>query len=116
MGFGTFLRNRDSFGHPVTVGYKGSDTYSTNIGGILSLLVKGFTAALVFMSLQELVLMEDPQIRNYTRPLSKKGREELIPVKFSEYDYILAVETDAFYLKDGKKFNHIPVEIGRLVA
>ena len=58
--FTKFLLNRDTFGQPVQVAYKGRETYNTILGGILTLLMQGMTLAYIFTSSLELVLMEDP--------------------------------------------------------
>ena len=55
-----FLVNRDAFGQPVQVAYKGHETYNTMLGGILTLLMQVMTMAYIFTSALELVLMEDP--------------------------------------------------------
>ena len=47
---------------------------------------------------------------NYRRPLSIENREELTPLRFSDYNYVLAVKTFG-YGKDGV-FRDPPKEIG----
>ena len=58
--FTRFLRNRDSFGHSITLVYKGRDTYNSVVGGILTLLVQALTLVMVIQAVQELFLMQDP--------------------------------------------------------
>ena len=39
MGFINFLRSRDFLGHPLSINYKGSETYTTIIGAIISIMI-----------------------------------------------------------------------------
>ena len=68
--FGAFLRHRDSFGHPVQVTYKGIETHNTILGAILSVLVKGLTLVMTSIAITELVLMKEPKISSYEKPLT----------------------------------------------
>ena len=52
-----FLRNRDSFGHTVSLEYKGRDKYNSVVGGILTLLMQGLTLVLVIQAVMEIFLM-----------------------------------------------------------
>ena len=45
------LRDRDSFGHPVQVAYKGQEKHNSILGGIMTLIVKGITLVLIFNAL-----------------------------------------------------------------
>lgn len=56
----------------------------------MTLIVQGFTIALVLIAVQELILMEDPEIQNFTIPLNKENKAELVPLEFGDYDYVLA--------------------------
>ena len=85
-----FLRNRDSFGHSVKLGYKGNDKYYSAIGGILTLFVQVLSLVMVIQAIDELYVMRDPLITNYAQPLTKEQRSQLIPMKFDDYGYVLA--------------------------
>ena len=89
--FSRFLRNRDLFGHAITLEYKGSDTYNSVIGGILTILVQVLTLVMVIQAVQELMLMQDPQIINYSKDVNTQEEiSELIPLNFGDYDYVIA--------------------------
>ena len=90
MKFASFLRGRDSFGHTVKLVYRGSETYNSVIGGIMTLLVKALTLVLIIQAFEELFFMKDPLITNYHKPLTLEDRQELYPMKFDDYDYVLA--------------------------
>ena len=62
MKFARFLRDRDSFGHSVQLVYRGSKTYKSVIGGIVTLLVNAMTLILVIQACAELFLMKDPLV------------------------------------------------------
>ena len=72
----------------------------------MTLITQGFTAALAFTAITEVILMNDPQIISFSKPLSSSDKEELIPVSFKEYDYVLAFKIE----------QPLPIEIGRILA
>ena len=85
-----FLRDSDSFGHPVQVAYKGRETFNTYLGAFMSLIVKGLTLVLLANAALEVYLMEDPLITVYNRGLTKEQKAEMIPLSFSDYNYTIA--------------------------
>ena len=85
-----FLRNRDSFGHTLQLVYKGRETYNSIIGGIFTLLMQGLTLVMVIYAVQNLFIMTDPVILNYTKPLTPQDKSKLVPLKFDDYDYVIA--------------------------
>ena len=56
--------------------------------------------------------MQEPKIKSLARPLSWDDREDLGEIEFSEYNYVIGVETQAYGPKDGL----IPKEVGQFVA
>ena len=78
--FSQFMLNRDSFGEPIQVSYKGRETKDSIIGGILTLFLKGLMMLLVYKAIIELVMMNDPKISSFTKPLSKAEKADLVPV------------------------------------
>ena len=52
----------DIFGHPITVFYKGEDTYKTKLGTLCTLMVWTLTFMFLQQSLASLLDMEDPDI------------------------------------------------------
>ena len=88
--------------------YKYRETYNSIFGGILTLLMKGLTMAMVVQAVLELVLMENPLITNFTKPVNSGDISYLIPFKFSENDnYILAFKVFG---------DIIPPEVGAVKA
>ena len=47
----SFVKNRDEFGKPVTLNYKGSDTYQTISGAILTIFNKVWSYTLIFIKI-----------------------------------------------------------------
>ena len=90
--FGAFLRRRDSFGHPVKLLYKGNETHNTIIGGILSVLVQGMTLVMMITAITELVLMKEPKISSFDKPLTTDDRKSIVPINFEEFDYVIAIQ------------------------
>ena len=62
------------------------------LGGVLSIGVKVLTIVLAISAFQEVILMEEPIITNYSRPLSLDDREELGAFNFADQGYIIAVD------------------------
>ena len=95
-----WLKSVDSFGHPVQVNYKGDKTFKSQVGGVLSLLSMALTLMMVVRAVKEMVLMEEPTLSEFAKPLELSDRIELAPVKFSDYDFIFMiitfVESDAY--------------------
>ena len=88
--------------------YKYRETYNSIFGGILTLLMKGLTMAMIYQAVMELALMEDPLITNFTKPANPDDISNLIPFKFSE--------NDNYYLAVAVYGDIIPHEIGAVKA
>ena len=95
MNFGwlsRFLRGRDSFGHPVQVLFKGRETYNSVLGGFCTLLLQLLTAVMIYKAIEEVLLMNDPTITSFTKPLTTAARKDLIPVKLDDNNYVIAAQ------------------------
>ena len=57
-----FIKDFDVFGHPISVYYKGEETYQNMLGGILTVLVQILTLILVLNSAKEIWQMNEPTI------------------------------------------------------
>ena len=59
------------------------------------------TLVMVVRAVKEMVLMEEPTLSEFAKPLELSDRIELAPVKFSDYDFIFMiitmVESDNYY-------------------
>ena len=88
-----FIRSRDAFGHPIQLTYKGRESYNSVLGGIFTLMAQTLTGVLIVTALQEIIFMDDPHIINYSKPLSPSRREQLLPVGFKKYNYVVAFNT-----------------------
>ena len=70
---------------------------------------------MVVMAVQEIVLMDDPQISSYDKPLSMDERSDLVPLKLDDYDFVIGIKMfvvgENGYLRDG-----IPPEVGSIIA
>ena len=82
------LKSIDSFGHPIQVNYKGEETFKSQVGGLLSLLSLALTLVLVVRAVNEMVVMEEPTLTEFSKPLQMEDRKELVPVRFSDFDLI----------------------------
>ena len=91
--FRNFLADRDSFGQPLQLVYKGSSTHNTALGGIFSILVNVMTLIMMIRACEELVYMDDPTIINQTKPLTNTEKADLIPIKFDRFDFVVAFQT-----------------------
>lgn len=57
-----FVRNRDIYGHPVTLNYRGDDTYKTCIGGTLSMVLLFLVSAYTFLKGKYMIDIEEWQL------------------------------------------------------
>ena len=60
------------------------------------------TIVLSISAFKEVILMEEPMITNYSRPLTPNDREELGPFHFADYNYVIAVDFIATNYKKNK--------------
>ena len=72
MGFLKFILARDVLGHPITINYKGEDTYKTKIGAFLSIGVQVMVLIFLAMKVIALIEMSDPNILIQDRPIYKE--------------------------------------------
>ena len=56
------LRRQDDLGHPISLTYKGDETYQTVFGGFLTLAVQLITMVLIITAAIEVLSMNEPQI------------------------------------------------------
>ena len=47
------VRSLDDFGHPITLTYKGEETYQSCLGGIVTLVVIAFTIGMAAVKIQQ---------------------------------------------------------------
>ena len=69
-----FIRSRDFLGRPVTVQFKGQETYKTLCGGVLSIVMQSMILYLLAFSFYEMFFMDNPQIISYDKPLSSEDK------------------------------------------
>ena len=93
VSFSNLLKSIDSFGHPIQVNYKGEETFKSQVGGLLSLLSLALTLVLVVRAVNEMVVMEEPTLKEFSKLLQLEDRNELVPVRFSDYDLIFMFES-----------------------
>ena len=66
---GNWVKDVDIFGHPVTVFYKGSDTYKTKLGLFFTLGVFVLTMSYLMIQLSAMADMSDPEVLIMTKTL-----------------------------------------------
>ena len=118
------VRNRDIFGHPITVFYKGEDAYSTFFGGMMSLVVKVLTFVLFLQAIQEIIHMEQPMVNTFENILTLEAREEIGPISLKDSGTIIAVllmDWQTYDVSTGasmKKYKKVPMpsKFGRFIA
>ena len=81
------LATFDDFGHRPQLMYKGAESHQTSLGGVCSCVVKIMTLIMIFMAGKSLLLMEDPDIISFSRPMSKEERDALGPINFADYGF-----------------------------
>ena len=64
------LRKFDDYGYPIRLRYKGEATYQSFLGGVLTLTVQVLTFIIVVIGLKKVLLMGDPNITSFPRPVT----------------------------------------------
>ena len=62
---GAFVKKQDRFGQPVTINYRGDDTFRTTWGATLSLAQKILILILTVRGVLDLFSHQDPNITQY---------------------------------------------------
>ena len=70
FSLGRLLRSLDDFGHPITLTYKGEETYQTCLGGVITVVVSAFTMVMAVVKIQQVIEMSDPNITSFPRPMT----------------------------------------------
>ena len=83
---GAWVKDHDIFGHPVTVFYKGADTYKTKLGILCTLGVWFLTLSYTVIQLTELTVMEEPDVLVFTKTLTEPQKEtpDFVPLNLNE--------------------------------
>lgn len=68
-----YLRGIDAFGHEIRVNYEGEESFNTTLGGVLTIVVKALTLALLVIAVQEMIMMEEPTVSVIERSLSEES-------------------------------------------
>ena len=91
--FGKRLRSVDIFGHPINLQYKGSASYQSLLGAVLTLAVYALTFVLFIKGIKEVIMMQDPELTSYEKPLSLEERNQTIPVTLADYSNLIIFKT-----------------------
>ena len=80
--------------------------------------MQGLTLVMVIRAVEELFLMNDPLITNYSQPLTPEEKSKLVPLNFDDYGYVLAFKLIFKDKTTGEKkpFMELPQEIGAMKA
>ena len=65
---GSFIKGQDSFGVPVTVNYKGEDTFKSVCGGALTIIVFILIITQFMAGLVRMIKREQPEYASYFLP------------------------------------------------
>lgn len=77
--FHKFVRSFDQFGHPLTLKYKGRQTYKSFLGGLVTIIVVSFILVYFFVMIKESVRFEKfTVITSLQKQNLAKGENELI--------------------------------------
>ena len=105
------LESLDIFGENFPITYKKKETYQTKLGGVCSLLVKTLTLVMLVVLLKSMVLMEDPEIVSFSRPLKTSEKDDLGNLNFQDEGVIFGMMTSI----NGKP-SDIPPAVGTIIA
>ena len=86
-GCSDLLRNRDQFGQPVVLNFKGSDTYKTHIGGLLSMAYIALIVVFLVVKVKQMAANDMLEIETQTMVLEDDELERKYDL--GEYDETL---------------------------
>ena len=72
MKFKQMWLSLDAFGTPISLNYKGSNSYKTSLGAFLTLSLRGFMLTLIILGLLEVLEYSDPQITHVRNALLRE--------------------------------------------
>ena len=67
--------------------------------------------AMVILTAESMIMMREPEIKNYIQPFTKQQKKELGPVNFAEKGFALGMTTFLNHVP-----SHIPPEVGYMYA
>ena len=106
-----FLLGLDILGHPLSISYKGNKKHPTFLGATLSTALRVFVLIQLYTQLTSLILMSDPNISSYARPMLKSEINGFGLVNLADYSMKIGI----IYQTRGAMV-HIPEELGRFVT
>ena len=109
--FFNILRSFDDFGHPMSLTYKGEETFQTSLGGLLSIAVRVLTLIMAIKAAVEVFMMYEPKINSLAKPLSVDDRNEMGELLLSEHGLYLGLEAHVANSSD-----LLPPEVGHITA
>ena len=101
VSFMSILRNRDSYGHPIGVFYKGDDAYQTLLGGVMTLTAQILTFVLLTQAIQEIIQMEEPAVNTYETFIDVEARDEIGAVNLEEKGTVIAFRASGWHAYNG---------------
>ena len=81
---------------------------------MLSVAVYALTLGLFIKGIQEVVMMLDPELTSYEKPLSLEERNQTIPVNLADYSNMIMFKTS--YRARNQRPTLLPPELGTFVA
>lgn len=62
------------------------------LGAWMTLIVCLLTLVILTKKAEELILMDNPSILNFSKPMSDQDRQDLVPIHFSEKNFIFGIQ------------------------
>ena len=96
------IRSFDSYGQPVSVNYKGNDTYQTVTGGLISLLAAMIVAIFAIVKGMDLLNLDNPNISSITEFQAYQTTDDELYLR----DYLIdpVIEFRAYGYNEGEEF------------
>ena len=110
------IRGFDAFGHDIKVNYRGSGSFTTVFGGLVTFCVYALTMVLVIKNVREIFLMQDPTLSEYSEPLTLDDRAEWVPLNHKDFNFVLGVVTRVYGNKTDDSEDTKPYPLPREVG
>ena len=98
----------------MSVNYRGSDSFKTNFGGLLSLIAYIITLLMIVKVTRDVAMMENSKSESHDRTLNMELRKELSPMYTEDFNFrfMIAVEIEAKTGGESATIDRVPPEVG----
>ena len=112
-----FIRGFDSYGEPINVNYRGSNSYQTLLGGFLSIMVLTLVTLFTIVKTQQLILRASPTITTIEEVVSYLTDDEKFNLLDGQFDPTVSVQVHSDDPNvESRSWDALDEKFGRIIA